>query len=302
MKEGLITDRDISPTREGGQGLSGRGPSPAVRTGIAAFVLSGLGLFLAGTGWAMVPLAGFVAVCLAAPFFPAAGFFLPVASRGNPEGRRVALTFDDGPDREMTPKVLDILENHAVTATFFVIGQKARQHPDLIRQILEAGHTVGNHTHTHDPLIMLRSSHRLRTEIMTAQETLAAHTVRPLVFRPPAGITNPKLGPILEELKMTAVNFSCRAMDGGNRRTAGLASRILGRVKPGDIVMLHDSCPRNKAELPGLLAEIETLIHGLRAGNLTLAPLADLLEKPVMAEINTSNQQRTDNENTSDKR
>ena len=174
-------------------------------------------------------------VCLAAPFATRYGFFLPVICRGPRNVRCVSLTFDDGPDSATTPLVLNLLKSYQVSATFFVTGKNAADHPDLIARILDQGHTIGNHTYSHDPLIMLKSGQRLKEEIIKTQAVLAAHGIRPLVFRPPAGITNPKLGPVLAELGLSAVNFSCRAMDKGNRRISGIALKILGRVRAGDM-------------------------------------------------------------------
>ncbi len=256
--------------------------SSGEKTGIGAFALAGITLVFAGPEWSILPLLGFVMACLVAPFLTGIGFFLPVISRGDPASGGVALTFDDGPDGVTTPLILDLLKGHGVVATFFGIGENVGNHPDLIRRILKEGHTLGNHTQAHDPLIMLKTARRLRDEIVAAQKVFAAHGIRPLVFRPPAGITNPKLGPILYRLGLMAVNFSCRALDGGNRRIAGIAIRILGRVRPGDIIMLHDCVPRDGADLLKFLAEIDAVLNGLKARNLPVIPLSDLIGIAVM--------------------
>jgi peptidoglycan/xylan/chitin deacetylase (PgdA/CDA1 family) len=272
-------------------------------TGIAAFAASVLLLVVAGPAWSALPLAGFVLLCLVAPFLTGTGFFLPVVSRGDPSGGRVALTIDDGPDPEATPLVLDLLARHGVAATFFVLGRNAAAHPGLIARILASGHTLGNHTFTHDPLIMLRSARRLEEEILGTQAVLARHGARPLVFRPPAGILGPRLGPVLSEWGMTAVTFNRRALDRGNRRMDGLASRILARIRPGDIVMIHDLTPPpgkgapsappglagagSASPVPEALAclagEIDALLRGIKARGLTVVPLAELIGRPVMA-------------------
>ncbi len=220
-------------------------PSPAVIAGATAFLLAGL-LMLIRPALAMIPLALFVLACMVAPFLPGFGFFLPVISRGKKEGGSVALTFDDGPDPEISPRLMELLRCHGAPATFFVTGAKAERYPELIRGILSHGHTIGNHSYHHDPLLMLRSRATLRKEIALAQDVLAAYGIRPLIFRPPVGITNPKLPGVLKELGMDCVNFGCRAFDRGNRRIESLAKIVLRKVRPGDIILLHDVMPRGE--------------------------------------------------------
>lgn len=259
------------------------------KTGIAAFLLAALFFVFQGPVWSIFPLAGFVLLCLVAPFATGYGFFLPVICRGPRKEGCLSLSFDDGPDTVTTPLILDILKFYQVTATFFVTGKNARRHPDLIARILEQGHAIGNHTYSHDPLIMLKSSRQLKEEIIKTQDILATHGIRPLVFRPPAGITNPKLGPVLSGLGLTAVNFSCRAMDNGNRRISGMASKILNRVKPGDIILMHDSKPRtgmpDNQFIPGFLTELKRVLDGLETQERSVVPLAELIGQPVMEEV-----------------
>lgn len=265
------------------------------KTGIAAFILAGLFFVLFGSGWGLLFPAGFILVCLAAPFATRYGFFLPVICRGPRNVRCVSLTFDDGPDSATTPLVLNLLKSYQVSATFFVTGKNAADHPDLIARILDQGHTIGNHTYSHDPLIMLKSGQRLKEEIIKTQAVLAAHGIRPLVFRPPAGITNPKLGPVLAELGLSAVNFSCRAMDKGNRRISGIALKILGRVRAGDIILLHDSKPwaenpgdQDNTALSSFLTELERVLDGLETRKLSVVPLSELIGQAVMEQVASS--------------
>ncbi len=196
--------------------------SPVHWAGFAALAVSG-GLLFILPEIAAVPLGLFLLFCLVAPFLPEAGFFLPVISKGVGREREVALTFDDGPDPAVTPILLDLLERHRLPAAFFVAGMNAERYPELIRQILQQGHVVGNHSYHHDPLLMLRSRARLVDEVVRAQSVLARFGIRPLAFRPPVGITNPRLPGVLRELGMECITFSCRAGDFGNRRIRGLA-------------------------------------------------------------------------------
>lgn len=256
--------------------------SPAQWTGGAA-----VGLWLAllpiDVAWAALPPAAFILLCAAASFRPRSSFFLPVISCGRKDNATVALTFDDGPDPLTTPALLDLLAEHGVRATFFVAGRAAERHPDLIRAILSRGHTVGNHSYSHTPLLMLQPSQRLFLEIADAQDVLEKQGIRPLAFRPPVGLTNPKLRPALSRFGMICVTFSCRAYDRGNRRIRDLAAKVLRKVKAGDIILLHDVRPTDPGDIPVWLREVEAILAGLGRIGLAVAPLEDLIGRPVMA-------------------
>jgi peptidoglycan-N-acetylglucosamine deacetylase len=255
--------------------------SPAETAGVAAHAAAVLLAFI-DPSLATVPLTLFVLLCLAAPFLPMLPLFLPVIVRGRTGTRSVALTFDDGPDPVTTPGLLDILADRGMPATFFLTGERARRHPDLVDAILRAGHAVGNHSQTHDPLLMLKGTRALRREIASAQATLRERGVEPLVFRPPVGITNPRLRPVLDELGLAAVNWSRRAGDRGNRRVDGLARRILQNLRPDDIILLHDIAPPDPPRRRAFFREVETLLDGLADMGMTVRPLAGLIGKRTM--------------------
>lgn len=228
-------------------------------------------------------LAGFVLTCMAGAFFAGTGLFLPVISRGPGYGNAVALTFDDGPDPQTTPFLLGVLKHSGVQATFFVSGKKAENHPEIIGQILEAGHFIGNHTYSHDIWIMLRSAKVLEAEIQQTQKVLEESGIRPAVFRPPAGVVNPSLKTILEKYQMDCILYSCRGPDFGNRRIKGLAGRIARKIKAGHIVLLHDGYPATRRFDPASwLKEIEKIIEAIAEKGLCIQPLCQLTGRPVM--------------------
>ena len=255
-------------------------PSRAHAAAGGAFVSAAL-LALVHPLAATIPLALFVLACLLAPFFPGWGFFVPTATHGPRTRRAVAVTFDDGPDPRTLPALLGLLAREKVPATFFVVGRSAAAHPTLVREIVEAGHEVGNHSQTHDPFLMLRSRRRVEADIGECQGVLARVGVTPLVFRPPAGITNPRLLGALRRHGLACVTFSCRPLDFGNRRLKGLKHRVLGRVRPGDIVVLHDRLPPDVPIAPWL-EEVAGILDGLREKGLRVAPLSELVGFGVM--------------------
>ncbi len=255
--------------------------SPAHRTGAASLLLA-VGAGAVEPWWAIVPLALFLLLCGVLPFFPRSSFFLPVISSGDPGKNAVSLTFDDGPDPLVTPRLLEILAAAGVPAAFFVTGERAARHPELIRTIIEAGHEVGNHSWHHDPLLMLRPVSVLRREVEETQRILAEAGIHPRVFRPPVGITNPRLPAVLRGSGMICVTFSRRGADWGNRRVPGLARRLLRRVRPGDILLLHDVSPPEPGGADQWLAEVAELLRGLRERSLGIALLSDLIGQSVM--------------------
>ena len=255
--------------------------SMAERVGLVSLVIAILLLFF-DVCLAVTPLAGFLLLCIVAPFFPRFGFFLPIISRGTSGKKAVALTFDDGPDPLSTPQLLQLLLKHRVKATFFVAGKKAAEHPELIKEILLLGHSIGNHSYTHNNLVMFRSCKSIVKEIESAQNVLNDFGVMPLAFRPPVGITGPRLRPALLKSGMYIVNFSCRAFDGGNRWIKGLSKNILKRIRSDDIILLHDVRPHKPSLFSYWLNEIELIISGIKDKGLVVLPLAEIIGRPVM--------------------
>ncbi len=258
-----------------------RSYSAAAKTGLLAFLLATI--LIVVDGWlAVIPLGGFLLLCLAAPFFPRFGFYLPVISRGASGKKAVAITFDDGPDPLTTPLLLKLLLKRQIKATFFVTGEKAAAHPQLVKELVQQGHLVGNHSYKHSYRILFKTCSSIVEDIEATQNVLNDFGVRPLAFRPPAGITSPGLRSALLQTGMYLVNFSCRPLDGGNRRISNIAKRILKRIRPDDIVLLHDSRPPEEGLIPVWLNEIEILLAGIETKGLTVLPLSELIGKPVM--------------------
>jgi peptidoglycan/xylan/chitin deacetylase (PgdA/CDA1 family)/2-polyprenyl-3-methyl-5-hydroxy-6-metoxy-1,4-benzoquinol methylase len=228
-----------------------------------------------------VPLCIFVLLCVIMPFFHRFSFFLPIISKGVKGAKGVALTFDDGPDPELTPLLLELLAQHGIVATFFVTGARATRYPNIIKVILANGHAIGNHSYSHDPFLMFRGRSRLQHEIASTQSVLKQFGIVPLVFRPPVGITNSRLWRVLLENGMFCVNFSCRAVDFGNRQVRGLAQKILSKSGPGDIILLHDVVSQ-QTDASYLLREFTAIIAGLQEKGLEIQSLAQLIGQEIM--------------------
>jgi peptidoglycan/xylan/chitin deacetylase (PgdA/CDA1 family) len=189
-----------------------------------------------------------------------------------------ALTFDDGPDPDATPQLLDLLDIHGARATFFVVGASAARHPALTRQIYDRGHAIGNHTWSHPSLRALSRANR-RAELQRCAAHLAPYGTR--LFRAPWGDVSlsTRLDLLLQGYR--PVGWDVQVQDWLAVPAAELAARLARRVRPGSIALLHDALYRTQGE-PGLAPTRTAMLDGLdaylsRTPNLTFVTVPDLL-------------------------
>ncbi len=154
----------------------------------------------------------------------------------------VALTFDDGPTPDHTERLLAVLHQKNVVATFFVVGERAERHPQLLRRLAGEGHVIGNHTYSHRSMFCFLTPGRLRDEINRPQETIERICgVRPRYFRSPVGLRHPLLGVYLREAGLEYISWKIRTFDTLLREPRPILRRVLEQVAPGDIILMHDS-------------------------------------------------------------
>ena len=215
-----------------------------------------------------------------AGLWPRSGVLGPNVTRlPGSAGRVVALTIDDGPDPEITPAVLDLLDEHGAVATFFCIAERARRHPALLRRIVERGHSVQNHSRTRRHDFSLRGPRALAREIGAAQDLLADLSgVRPHAFRAPAGLRNPMLDPVLHRLGLHLVSWTRRGFDTRDADPARVLARLTRGLAAGDILLLHDGNARHTAGGRAVLLEVlPPLLRRLRDAALQPVSLATAL-------------------------
>ncbi|WP_018990112.1 polysaccharide deacetylase family protein [Aromatoleum toluclasticum] len=186
----------------------------------------------------------------------------------------IALTIDDGPDPDVTPRVLDLLDAHRARATFFVIGRLVREHPALAREIVARGHAIENHSEHHLKTFSLHGPRWLAHEIGAAQDTIAEVCGRvPRFFRAPAGLRNPFLEPVLARLDLQLASWTRRAYDTRNGDADAVASRLLGgrdgKTRGGDILLLHDgNAARTSQGRAVILDALPRVLDSCRAAGL----------------------------------
>lgn len=155
--------------------------------------------------------------------------------------RAVALTFDDGPDLERTPRVLDVLHEHNAKASFFCIGRSVAENPSLVRDMVERGHRIENHTWSHPNTFAFLPPAGLSAEMGRAQSIITEVTGRaPKYFRAPAGIRSPWLDPVLHRLRLRLISWTRRGFDTVDKDPDRICRRLLNDLAPADILLLHD--------------------------------------------------------------
>jgi peptidoglycan/xylan/chitin deacetylase (PgdA/CDA1 family) len=170
------------------------------------------------------------------------GFYCKVLYKGKMDNKTIALTFDDGPDKTVTPAVLDVLKAQNIRASFFCIGHKAEENPDLIKRIDEEGHIIGSHSYSHHFFFDLFSSVKMLTELKRTDDILGKILNKKIkMFRPPYGVTNPPLAKALKKMHYYIIGWGLRSKDTVIKNEELLYQRLTDKVKPGDIILFHDT-------------------------------------------------------------
>lgn len=166
----------------------------------------------------------------------------------------ISLTFDDGPDVLNTVRVLEVLKKYGVKATFFCIGEKAETHPELVKRMVEEGHSIGNHSWSHKAGFPLLSRGDMCRELQRTRQLLEGITGQNIpLFRPPFGVTNPVVAAAVRRLGLKAIGWSIRSLDTRGEKTEKVLARIKKRLKPGAVLLLHDRLSRADELLEQLL-------------------------------------------------
>ena len=194
----------------------------------------------------------------------------PAAARGE-----ISLTFDDGPDPQITPRVLDLLDRQGARASFFCVGERAARFPQLVHEIVRRGHSVENHSQRHSHAFALYGPRRLRREIRTTQTELSQITGRrPEFFRAPAGFRSVLLDPVLAGCGLRYVSWTRRGFDAVSSDAVRVFDRLANGLRAGDILMLHDGA-RTRAGAPAVLTVLPRLLDELSRCGLKSVPLPE---------------------------
>jgi peptidoglycan-N-acetylglucosamine deacetylase len=176
----------------------------------------------------------------------------------NVQGMYIAMTFDDGPSAELTPKLLDMLRERGIKATFFVVGRNVEEYPDIVRRMANEGHEVANHSWSHPALTKL-GAESFRKQIENTNEAIAKATgKRPVLMRPPYGATSALLNRRLsEQFGLKVILWSVDPLDWKYRNSNRVYSSIIQNTQPGSIILTHDIHATTVAAMP---ATLDTLL------------------------------------------
>lgn len=193
-------------------------------------------------------------------------------------GKRVALTFDDGPDNFYTPQILAILKGKAVSATFFMVGKEVQRYPMIAKTIADHGHTIGNHSWDH-PRLPLLTEAKLTQEIKLTEQVILAATGRKTdLFRPPYGLAHEREMDLLRSLGYRVIDWSVDTTDWKGNSKAGILNLVQKEVSPGAIILQH--CLAGKpGELNGTVQALPEIIDRLKAQGYQFVTVPTLLQK-----------------------
>lgn len=212
-------------------------------------------------------------------FGHAAPWYQNVVYRAHVHEKLAALTFDDGPHPEFTPAVLDILEKHNVRATFFMIGSLVELYPEIAKEAADRGHAIGNHTYSHPARLDLLPDWAVLREVEQCAEAIQRATgQRPVLFRPPRGRLGSRAAEVLGSTRCKVVLWTVSADHHEARTPQEMAARVLKRIRPGAIVLLHDgSTPARWKDV----VATSILIEALQERGYKLVTVPELLQSEL---------------------
>lgn len=244
----------------------------------------GLSLIFEPSWWTLgLPTLIFLILLHDGVFRPASPWLMPVITHGRRGGNKVALSFDDGPDANITPQVLEALAEHDAHASFFVIGKHVEANPALTQRIVDAGHELGNHSYAHSRLLNFRGVAAMREEIDKAMSVLkpyrqSADARGQALYRPPIGLKNPPLARVVQDMQLRVVAWTVHSRDTRMRDAEKIARRVLRKLQPGDIILMHDGHDLPGKQRPVTVAALRLILAGLRERQWQCVSVAELLD------------------------
>ena len=197
-------------------------------------------------------------------------FFIKIICKATTSKKQIAISFDDGPAENYTPEILELLNKNNIKAAFFCIGNRVEKNEVLLKQVFDEGHIIGNHSYSHAPMFDLFPTGKMCKDLNNMDEvTKKAIGVKPKLFRPPYGVTNPTVRKAIINGNYIPVGWSIRSLDTMIKDKEKLFRRIAD-INPGDIVLFHDTSKTT-------LDILQTFIEHVQKSGFTFVRLDKLL-------------------------
>lgn len=188
-------------------------------------------------------------------YYVGSNFFMKVLCSAHTDDMQIAISFDDGPAPAHTAEILEILRSNKVPATFFCIGKNIAGNEALLQQIKADGHIIGNHSYSHHFWFDMFSTKKMMADTKQMSEAVNRTIgLQPLLFRPPYGVTTPNMRKVMDKTGYTAIGWNIRSLDTVIKEEEKLLEKITSKLRPGAIVLLHDTSTATLAILPRFIA------------------------------------------------
>ncbi|MEK4386210.1 polysaccharide deacetylase family protein [Solibacillus sp. FSL W7-1464] len=200
--------------------------------------------------------------------------------QGPADQKRIALTFDDGPDPRFSNDVLDVLKQYNVPATFFVLGSKAVANPEIVKRMQNEGHVIGNHTYLHPNLVEEADLGTLESEVTRTEDTLNEIIgYRTKLFRPPYGFLYNELVEKLGNMNYSVIGWSVDSLDWQEDPPEVIASKVVDNIHPGAIILMHDGA-ESSGDRTNTILSLQQIIPKLQEQGYEFVTVPDLLSIP----------------------
>jgi peptidoglycan-N-acetylglucosamine deacetylase len=185
-------------------------------------------------------------------------FFIPIICKADTDKKEIAISFDDGPAENYTTQILEILKSNDVKATFFCIGNRITGNETILKQIHYDGHIIGNHSYSHHFWFNMYAAKKMQNDLKQMDLEMERVTgLKPKLFRPPYGVTNPNLAKAIKNGGYIPVGWSVRSLDTVAKDEQQFLNKINAEIKPGAVFLFHDTCEITLNVLPKFIQEVK---------------------------------------------
>ncbi len=183
-----------------------------------------------------------IVVLLAGSFCVCSGLYIQALCSGRADTKKVSITFDDGPDKIITPRVLDLLKRYDIKACFFLVGKNIEGNEEILKRMINEGHIIGNHSYSHKKYFGFLGTGKVKEDLLKNEELIERVTgKRVAFFRPPFGVSNPNIARAARLFDYTVLGWSIRSFDTVSRNNDKTIKRVFRRLKPGGMILFHDN-------------------------------------------------------------